>query len=159
MAGFLALCAAMVLQPVDELSDDGANQGLSKTGDPQAVPKAKTQPTPKSLKPATSRVNSDASSPKKRPATASGSTPALKRPAASREPGKDEKVTIGKGLYKTGIYGFKINGQEKLRVLQQHSLQKTFSGRRSITSYSSQFSNKFCSDASCQSFFKQWQLS
>ncbi|CAK9097117.1 unnamed protein product, partial [Durusdinium trenchii] len=105
----------MVLQPVDELSDDGANQGLSKTGDPQAVPKAKTQPKPKSLKPATSRVDSGASSPKKRPATASGSTPALKRPAASREPGKDEKVTIGKGLYKTGIYGFKINGQEKLR--------------------------------------------
>lgn len=41
----------------------------------------------------------------------------MKRPAAASEARQEpSKVSISKGLYKNGMYGFKINGSEKLRV-------------------------------------------
>ena len=44
----------------------------------------------------------------------------MKRPSALRNPKTatpgDRPITVHKGLYKCGKYGFKINGQEKFRV-------------------------------------------
>lgn len=91
MLGFDRAIAAAMLAPVDELSDE---------------PEPKRQETPKK-KPAASKAGANM----KRPAAATPERE-MKRPAAATPPKK--KVSISKYRYKTGIYGFKVDGSQKL---------------------------------------------
>ena len=135
MAGYLALCA-MVLQSVDELSDEGD----ANTPQPKATPMPPLRPGSKGpMIPPPSKTPKSKPKASKKTATEtgeSGSLPVVKKPAANassvmKKPAasklasneKPDKVSVSKGLYKNGMYGSKINGQEKLRVLQRHAFQ------------------------------------
>ena len=133
MSGYHLLVGAMVLQPVEILSDDeqaGKNQSnkkeaegkakaapkkvlpMKKTpdpkGKPEPKPKAKLQPTPKTKPGPAPKAQSAKPGPK---------TASKKRPASASAAGaKKGKVSISKGLYKNGMYGFKVNGKELLKV-------------------------------------------
>lgn len=121
----------MPLSPVDELSDDGAarNQGDDKTtgqGPAPPAPSPKPKPKPKSKKSgvkATVKAGSSVkasekvkASPMKKPSASEEtgeSTLVLKRPSALRAPQPPAApVKVGKGLYKNGKYGFKVDGKE-----------------------------------------------
>ena len=122
MIGYLGLCA-MALDAVDTLSDEEHKPPEPQGGVlPKAKPKGKAKATPKSE--ASLPVKPKASPVKKKPSTLE--TPSvqacgesvksvkktqMKRPAAASEARQEpSKVSISKGLYKNGMYGFKING-------------------------------------------------
>ncbi len=91
MSGFDRAIAAAMLAPVEELSDD---------------PEPERPETPMK-KPAAAGTTM------KRPAAAATPDPSqqpMKRPAAS----PTKKLSISKYRYKNGIYGFKVNGSQKI---------------------------------------------
>lgn len=122
---------AMALGSVDQLSDDdvpGAERG-TKDGDTSAPshasPKAEAKAKGASKAKAKAKVEKKTKEPKvksktkppplKRPAAASGTSTAApcKRPASEKDP---DRVTAGKGLYKNGTWGIKLNGKQVLLV-------------------------------------------
>ena len=109
----------MVLQPVEQLSDEDCGQppqlptSGKKPAKAKASPKPKADPSDSSPKPAAE--NPDDS--KKRPATSAekGGVKKMKRPAAAGE------MKVSKGFVKRdGKYSFKINGSQKLLVHWLH---------------------------------------
>lgn len=133
MQGFHTLLCAMVLQPVESLSDDGAANDaassanpVTKSVDPKKPDSKKNQP-PKQTKPPKT-----AKSPKEKPVSKKGKNP-MKKPAAAQTAEKDtqepcpepmkkpaasssEIFKVGKCQYKNGKYGFKFNGRESYSV-------------------------------------------
>ena len=109
MSGLHSSFLGSMFKPVDELSDDEAEGPKS----PQVQKKpaaagAKAKAAPK----ATPKKTIPSDTPKKRPAVATLDSP-MKRPAAAKP--KDKETSIGKCFYKaTGIYGFKIDGSQKM---------------------------------------------
>lgn len=129
MIGYLGLCA-MALDAVETLSDEDAKpQAAPVTPVTKAAPKAKNKPKTAPKKDAAPKADLM----KKPSLQTTGESKqvvknVLKRPAASKAKASSkesapEKVLVSKGLYKNGMYGFKINGSEKLRVtLMLHSI-------------------------------------
>lgn len=147
MSGYHLLVSAMVLQSVDRLSDDD--------GPPAPVPKVVPTPKAKLATTPKVKADAKKVLPKKRPAPAEGEPKkgesmsldaqaqpktkaekkqvVMKRPAASSskatapaaatEPGK---VSVSKGLYKNGAYGFKVNQREVLKVGNSMPISCTF---------------------------------
>lgn len=129
MSGYLSVCAAMVLDAVDELSDEGSR--TKEEPNDGKMPKAKAGPKgkPSKLKNGTDDPSAgSAKSPKKPPKTVlkrpaandseNTSGPPLKKPAGTGPKPAPEKVSVSKGLYKNGIYGFKVNGTQVLKALR-----------------------------------------
>lgn len=121
MQGFHLLVDAMVLQAVEELSDDG--QPVSSQAVPETVPK----PAPKPKVAPKTKGKAEPKGGKKRPAASPDApdTPPLpmKRPAsktaakAKAKAAKADEVKIGKSYYKDADrYGFKVNGAEVFYV-------------------------------------------
>lgn len=122
-----------MLQPVEQLSDDEVAPEVT----PMKRPAGKPLVSPKTSGPKAKPRPTAKASPKakgsrgmKRPAANAevshdedGSPePVLKKPAAKTNP---QAVKIYKYLYKsTGVWGFKKNGKEVLRVPQLHLIQK-----------------------------------
>ena len=141
ISGFLEL-HAMVLQNVEDLSDDAPAEADSKST--TKAPKAKTKGKPS--KSSEAKVEkSEVSKPtvptheesKKKDSPAPKRPPVLKRPAArteaggshprespvKRPAGNDKKVSIGKGYYKAqNKFGFKVDGKEKFSDPHLNSL-------------------------------------
>ena len=142
MIQYQRLFEAMVLQPVDELSDEQAEPSSMGKATPKSSGKAKASPkssgkakaSPKSSgkeksteKAPTSKSKTQApkSQGMKRPAAACETPeapeakPAKKKPAAS-EPGvakKEKGLSVSKGYYKRdGVYEWKVNGSQVLKV-------------------------------------------
>ena len=121
MHGFLHVVNAMVLQAVDELSDDGA----ATEGVPKAKPKAKGSPKPKASpkrrgvlrKPAASASTADPPAAPTPVETPTAKLP-MKRPAAKPAP---KKLAIKKNKYKDGRYGFVVGTSEVMYVTSLHS--------------------------------------
>jgi hypothetical protein len=127
----------MALAAVETLSDEEAPRITTPDDVPQKdaklesgkAEKPKSKPKPKAKSkgggkgsekkasmPEPEKVKSKgASAPKalKRPASAASAASAMKRPAASRDP---DRVSTGKGLYKNGVWGIKLNKKEIIRV-------------------------------------------
>lgn len=120
----------MALDAVETLSDEDAKpQAAPVTPVTKAAPKAKNKPKTAPKKDAATKADLM----KKPSLQTTGESKqvvknVLKRPAASKAKASSkesapEKVLVSKGLYKNGMYGFKINGSEKLRVtLMLHSI-------------------------------------
>ena len=120
----------MALDAVETLSDEDAKpQAAPVTPVTKAAPKAKNKPKTAPKKDAATKADLM----KKPSLQTTGESKqvvknVLKRPAASKAKASSkesapEKVLVSKGLYKNGMYGFKINSSEKLRVtLMLHSI-------------------------------------
>lgn len=125
MAGYLALCA-MVLQPVDKLSDEETPEKPQEPKVKEPKPKSKVlpkkKPSPKPPKPVTESSGSQPSKLLKRPAVAEGKGPPMKKPAASMPspPEQNRPLKVSKGLYKNGSYGFKVNDKQVMLVIWWH---------------------------------------
>ena len=124
MQGFLHLAAAMVLQSVDQLSDEGEPQENSagSGGVPKPKPKPKNTPkgkgAPKKKKVVEEPATTDKSSPKKRPAS---EKPESKEPKLKRPASKLTEFKVGKGYYaRDRKYGFKWNGSEQYYATLTH---------------------------------------
>ena len=146
MQGFLAVVSAMVLQAVDELSDEG---GAPRPGPPgpeakaKAVPEAKSSSArPKQLFPK-AKTSAAKSTPKPKATTKRGG--GMKKPAARKSPqtvpepaetetptakgpmkrpaSEEEKpLPIRKNYYKTDQrYGFVVGKREVMYVTSLHS--------------------------------------
>lgn len=130
MSGLHTFLASM-FRPVDALSDDD-------TAPPEPQKKPAMKPTgstpvkPMKEKPTGSRAmkamkeKTPPSTPMKRPAVGTLDPP-MKRPAsaknAAKPPAKPKEASIGKCFYKaTGIYGFKVDGKQKMTAARKHSL-------------------------------------
>ena len=136
MNQYQALHAAMVLEPVNELSDDNAaSPGRGPEADPKAKAKAKGTPKPKPKKePKKKEVQKEPKTPEKsdvgsttqvmkRPAGASASSPKAKvtkkKPAAEVGKSKSKEISVTKGYYKRdGVYELKVNGSQVLKVFR-----------------------------------------
>lgn len=136
--GFVSLVSAMPLAPIDELSDDGKPvpeavakpKAKSATGK-KVLPMKRKEAEPTAEPKAKAKVAAKA---KAKETVASGSSKTVKRPAASKPAAKPaatsgatapdgkkrgppkKDITVGKGPYKNGTYGFKINGAQKMLV-------------------------------------------
>lgn len=144
MQGFLAVVSAMVLQAVDELSDEGGAPPPAPPGpEPKALPKAKAGAKPKQLLPK-AKTSAAKSNPKPKEKRGGG----LKKPAASTscltvpEPGQaaetenpttkgsmkrpaseaEKPLVVRKNYYKTDKrYGFVVGKREVMYVTSLHS--------------------------------------
>lgn len=135
ISGFLEL-HAMVLQNVEDLSDDAPAEADSKST--TKAPKAKTKGKPS--KSSEAKVEKSEVSKPTVPTheeSKKKDSPAPKRPAArteagvshprespvKRPAGNDKKVSIGKGYYKAqNKFGFKVDGKEKFSDPHLNSL-------------------------------------
>ena len=138
MIQYQRLFEAMVLQPVEELSDEQAEPSAKAKASPKSSGKAKASPkssgtakvSAKSIgKDETPKSKSKTQAPKskgmKRPAAACETPeapeakPAKKKTAAS-EPGvakKEKALSVSKGYYKRdGVDEWKVNGTQVLKV-------------------------------------------
>ena len=134
-SGFLSVfAAAMVLQPVEELSDEQGEENVStpsaKANEKKTVAKGKAKAKSSSSKKGEAKAKAKPASSKKstkEPAAPKGpkgdaedtpaaaakkpATKALKRPAAAE---KSEKLSIGRYKYPNGSFGYKVNGKQVL---------------------------------------------
>lgn len=125
MDGFQRLYAAMVLSPVDQLSDaDESQKGQAgATGSSKAKAKPPAKPTgPKPFKrPAASVEPPKPEAPEETtPRKSALRLPVLKRPSSASTGGNDEPLLkkpaalgISKYRYKNGVWGFKVGGKQE----------------------------------------------
>ena len=116
MQGFQSLLTAMVLKPVDKLSDEEApnKPTTPKKGEqgkmlPKSKPKAKGKAKPASSG-STPKKENQSKSPAKKPA---GAIP-MKRPASKES--DEQPLKVYKCQYKNGKFGFKWNNREQYSV-------------------------------------------
>lgn len=145
-SGWPTVFFAAMLHPVNKLSDDEAT-----TATPTAKPVMAGSPAKRpaaNKPPLKSPPTGSTSTPKKRPAasTASGEgkPPPMKKPAARDRSPKGPKICHY--IYKkTGVWGFKIDGKQKLRVTHPQPAQQyhgLFSNSASKQFFSKRFRTK-----------------
>lgn len=124
MAGYQRIYFAAMLQPVEKLSDDDA--AAVEKAEPMKKP-ASSKPKPK---PKAEPKSSSKRTPMKRPAAASSTenpaSPTPRKRPATRDTTPKKGPKIGHYLYKTGVWGYKIDGKQRFRVTQPQPGCTTF---------------------------------
>lgn len=130
MQGFLSLAAAMVLQAVDQLSDEdgagveGSNRAAGSEPTPKSKPAAKPKQTTPKKRPAGRGMKRPAASdePEMKPAEKDDKTPASdKSEPVAKKPAANTRFSVKKNFYKKDRrYGFTVGGSECFYVSRLH---------------------------------------